>query len=56
MKEVHVLCQNDFPHSVFVDRATAEKECERLNKEDEERAGRRIFYHLNTVPFITEKH
>ena len=57
--KIHVLCNNDFPHSVFEDVAEAGKECKRLNHEDEKRCEdahhassgqRRIYYHVNTTP------
>lgn len=60
--DIHVLCQNDFPHSVFEDLAEAEKGCKQLNSEDEKRWQKvraaslvRIYYHVNTVPLVKKK-
>ena len=58
---VYVLCNNDYPHSVFENLQEAERERERLNREDEKRIDdpqnphlRRVYYHICTVPLIKE--
>ncbi len=58
--KIHVLCNNDFPLSVFEDLTEAGKDCKQLNKEDEKRCNdahpassvQRIYYHVNTVPLV----
>lgn len=51
---VHVLCNNDYPHSVFLEEKPAELEAARLTTADGERrkreGGMQIYYHIKTVP------
>lgn len=46
MKEITILCHNDYPHSAYEDEAEAIRICEELNEKEKKCEVQTILWHL----------